>query len=215
MSLKTAAPAAPVPRLKKPSWRDPRLLLGLLLVLGSVAGITALMASQDQTTEVLAAGRDLPVGTPLQAADFDVVSVRLGSVAGAYLAADEPLPDNTVAGGLIRKGELIARGDLSTADRLDRKPLGLDVETPLPAGIKPGNRIDVWASLPDGRNGFSEPRRLLEAAEISELSVSESVIAGADSTRLLVLVEDADLPGLLGALSNQAKIAVVPNPSAG
>ncbi|MBD7995380.1 SAF domain-containing protein [Arthrobacter sp. Sa2CUA1] len=215
MSLKTAAPAAPVQRLRKPSWKDPRLLLGLLLVLGSVAGVTALMSSQDQTTQVWTAGRDLPVGTQLQTADFQVVSVRLGDAAGAYLRADEPLPENTVAGGLIRKGELIARADLSTADRLDRKPFGLDVETPLPSGIKPGDRIDVWASMPDGRNGYGEPRRLLEAAEISEISVSESVIAGSDSTRLLVLVEDPDLPGLLGALSNQAKIAVVPNPSAG
>ena len=184
MSLKQAAPAAPVQRLQKPSWKDPRLLLGVLLVLGSVAGVTALMASQDQTMEVLAAGRDLPVGSPLQAADFDVVSVRLGAVTGAYLPADEQLPQDTVAGGLLRKGELIARADLTTADQLDRKPFGLNVETPLPSGIRAGDRVDVWVSLPDGRNGYGEPRRLLEAAEISELSVSESVIAGAEATRL-------------------------------
>lgn len=215
MSLKTAAPAAAVPRLKKPSWKDPRLLLGILLVLASVAGVSALVASQDRTTQVLAASRDLPVGTALKAADFDVVQVSLGGLEGTYVSAGDPFPQDAVAGNLLRRGELLVKADLTEADKLDRKPLGLDVQAPLPSGIRAGDRVDVWASLPNGQNGYSEPRRLLEAAEISELSVSDSVIGGADSTRLLVLVEDQDLPALLGALSNQAKIAVVPNPSAG
>lgn len=215
MSLKTAAPAAAAPRLKKPSWKDPRLLLGILLVLASVAGVSALLASQDRTTQVLAASRDLPVGTALKAADFDVVQVSLGGLEGTYVSAGDPFPQDAVAGKLLRNGELLVKADLTEADKLDRKPLGLDVQAPLPSGIRAGDRVDVWASLPNGQNGYSEPRRLLEAAEISELSVSDSVIGGADSTRLLVLVEDQDLPALLGALSNQAKIAVVPNPSAG
>lgn len=215
MSLKTAAPAAAAPRLKKPSWKDPRLLLGILLVLASVAGVSALLASQDRTTQVLAASRDLPVGTALKAADFDVVQVSLGGLEGTYVSAGDPFPQDAVAGNLLRSGELLVKADLTEADKLDRKPLGLDVQAPLPSGIRAGDRVDVWASLPNGQNGYSEPRRLLEGAEISELSVSDSVIGGADSTRLLVLVEDQDLPALLGALSNQAKIAVVPNPSAG
>ena len=215
MSLKTAAPAAAAPRLKKPSWKDPRLLLGILLVLASVAGVSALVASQDRTTQVLAASRDLPVGTALKAADFDVVQVSLGGLEGTYVSAGDPFPQEAVAGNLLRRGELLVKADLTEADKLDRKPLGLDVQAPLPSGIRAGDRVDVWASLPNGQNGYSEPRGLLEAAEISELSVSDSVIGGADSTRLLVLVEDQDLPALLGALSNQAKIAVVPNPSAG
>ncbi|MFZ3454258.1 SAF domain-containing protein [Arthrobacter sp. 7Tela_A1] len=213
MSLKTAVPQAPAQRLKKPSWKDPRLLVGILLVLASVAGVTALVAGAEKSTNVLVAARDLPVGTALDSEDFDVVPVRLGTLEGAYMPAGEKIPDGAVAGALIRSGELLVRADLATSDQLDRKPLGLDVETPLPSGIRSGDRVDVWASLPDGRNGFSEPRKLLEAAEISEIAVAESVIAGPDATRLLVLVEDSDLPALLGALSNQAKIAVVPNPS--
>ena len=215
MSLKTAVPQAPAQRLKKPSWKDPRLLLGLLLVLASVAGVSALVASQDHTIQVLAASREIPVGSVLEADDFDVVQVSLGGLAGTYMAAAEALPENAVAGTIIRRGELLSRADLVKAEDLDRKPLGLDVQSPLPSGIRAGDRVDVWASLPNGQNGYGEPRRLLTAAEISELSVNESVIAGANATRLLVLVEDGDLPALLGALSNQAKIAVVPNPSAG
>ena len=205
----------PAPRLKKPSWRDPRLLLGILLVLASTAGVVALVGSADQTTDVFVAGEDLSVGTRISAGDLDVVPVRLGTVAGSYLPVSEGIPENAVASALLRKGELVARSHLGTADGLDRKPVGLRVDDLLPSGTRAGSRVDVWVALPDERTGFKEPRKILTAAEISELTVDESVLGATRSTQLLVLVEDEDLAGLLSAQSNGAKIAVVLNPAAG
>ena len=215
MSLKSGLPVAAAPRLKKPSWKDPRLLLGMLLVLGSTAGTVALVGSADRTTDVYAVGTAIPVGTPVSAGDLTVVPVRLGDLSGAYIPVSEGIPEGAVASSLLRKGELVARTDLGTADRLDRKPVGLRIDDPLPAGTQAGSRVDVWAALPDDRNGFAEPRRILTAAEISELTVDESVLGANRSTLILVLVADRDLPGLLSAQSNQAEIAVVLNPSAG
>ncbi|WAP52741.1 hypothetical protein OL239_05980 [Arthrobacter sp. ATA002] len=214
MSLTTTVPA-PAPRLKKPSWKDPRLLLGILLVLSSTAGVVALVGSADQTTEVLVADRNIPVGTPVSAGDFAAVPVRLGEVSGSYLPAADGIPDGSVASSLLRKGELVARSDLGTADGLDRKPVGLRVDDLLPSGTQAGSRVDVWVALPDERNGFKEPQKILTAAEISELTVDESVLGANRSTQILVLVEDGDLPGLLSAQSNGARIAVVPNPGSG
>ncbi|NYL94127.1 flagellar biosynthesis protein FlgA, partial [Salmonella enterica subsp. enterica serovar Typhimurium] len=36
-------------RLRRPRWRDPRLLVGLMLVLASIAGVVALVASSQRT----------------------------------------------------------------------------------------------------------------------------------------------------------------------
>ena len=36
-------------RLRRPRWRDPRLLVGLVLVLASIAGVVALVASAQRT----------------------------------------------------------------------------------------------------------------------------------------------------------------------
>ncbi|MDK1359535.1 hypothetical protein QNO00_04545 [Arthrobacter sp. zg-Y1219] len=214
MSLTTTVqPSAP--RLKKPSWKDPRLLLGIMLVLASTAGVVALVGSADQTTEVFVVDENIPVGSSVSAQDLAVVPVRLGDVAGSYLPAAEGIPENAVASGLLRKGELVARTDLGTADDLDRKPVGLRVDDILPSGTEAGSRVDVWVALPNERNGFKEPRQILTAAEISELTVDESVLGASRSTQLLVLVEDDDLAGLLSAQSNGAKIAVVLNPGAG
>lgn len=214
MSLTTTAQAA-APRLKKPSWKDPRLLLGILLVLASTAGVVALVGSADQTTEVFIVDESIPVGTPVSASDLAVASVRLGDVSGSYLPAAAGIPENAVASSLLRKGELVARSDLGFAADLDRKPVGLSVDNLLPSGTEAGSRVDVWVALPDERNGFKEPQQILTAAEISELTVDESVLGANRSTQILVLVEDEDLADLLSAQSNGAKIAVVLNQAAG
>ncbi len=64
MSASTTAAGV---RLKKPSWKDPRLLLGFLLVLASVAGVVSLVGAADQTTEVYAAKGPIAVGEKLTA----------------------------------------------------------------------------------------------------------------------------------------------------
>ena len=213
MSLATSMQASP--RLKKPSWKDPRLLLGILLVLASTAGVVALVGSADQTTEVFAVDEAIPLGTLVTAEDFAVVPVRLGDVSEAYLPVSEGIPEDAVASSLLRKGELLSRADLGKADELDRKPVGLRVDDPLPAETEAGSRVDVWMSMPDERNGFKEPKQILTAAEISELTIDESVLGANRATQLMVLVEDGDLATLLSAQSNGAKIAVVLNPAAG
>lgn len=70
-------------------------------------------------------------------------------------------------------------------------------------------------SLRTDTNSYEEPQRLLEAAEVAELTVGESALGSSSSTLVQVLVEDETLPALLDALSNDARIAVVLNPGAG
>ncbi|NKX49887.1 hypothetical protein HER39_04720 [Arthrobacter deserti] len=113
---------------------------------------------------------------------------------------------------LLRPGELVPRSALGQADQLERKPVGLPVESPLPDGTAPGSRVDVWVALPDGRNGFGRPQLLLEAAEISQLTRSSSALGGLEAEQLHVLVPARQLPVLLHAISNEARISVVLNP---
>ncbi|MHA7241061.1 SAF domain-containing protein [Arthrobacter sp. TMS1-12-1] len=216
MSTDTRARQLPseAPRLRKPSWKDPRLLVGVLLVLASTAGVIALLDSQDTTTQVYAAREDIAVGSELTEEDLVAVPVRLGDSSGAYLPAADGIPDGTVATRLVTRGELIPASAVGRPDDLDRKPVGLTVEDPLPSGTAAGDRVDVWVSLRTDTNSYEEPRLLLEAAEVSELMVGESALGASSTTLVQVLVDDDAMPDLLGALSNDARIAVVLNPGA-
>lgn len=206
-----AAPPEAV-RLKKPSWKDPRLLVGILLVLASIGGVVALVGSADQTTEVYAAKDAISVGEALTGDSLAKVRVRLGDVEGQYITVASGLPDNVVALQRVGKDQLLPRESLGHADGLDRKPVSITVREGLPEQALAGTRVDVWVALPDAGIGFSEPVLLLAGAEISQITPGSSTLGASKSTELMVLVADAQMPALLNAQANDAKIAVVWNP---
>ena len=83
----------PAARLRRPSWRDSRLLVGVLIVLVSVVVGTRVMALADDTVPVFAATATLPSGHALGAADVRVVRVHLGAGAAPYLSARQAWPE--------------------------------------------------------------------------------------------------------------------------
>ncbi|TDT82535.1 hypothetical protein DFO47_102466 [Arthrobacter sp. AG258] len=199
-------------RLKRPSWRDPRLLVGVLLVLVSIAGVVFLVGSADRTTEVYAARDGIAVGERLTPENVVRAKVRLGDTEQHYITVADGLPQDVVAMQRIGKDQLVPRSSLGEVDRLDRKPVALTIDQTLPAQAVAGARVDVWVAQPDAKNGFSEPKLLLPGAEITEVATGSTALGASKTTVLMVLVEDKQMPALLGAQANEAKISVVWNP---
>ena len=123
MTVDRAAPAEGA-RLRRPRWRDPRLLVGLVLVLASVAGVVALLAAAQRTQTYWVAARDIAPGTPVDAAAFVPAEAQLGDAAGLYLTADHPAPAGQVVGAVVRRGELVPAGVMAPADPARRRPRG-------------------------------------------------------------------------------------------
>lgn len=202
-------------RLRRPSWKDPRLLIGILLVLVSVAGVVFLVNSADRTTEVYAARDGIAVGEELTPENVVRAKVRLGETERHYIPVESGLPEGVVAVQRIGKDQLVPRASLGEVDDLDRKPVAISIEETLPSQAVAGARVDVWVAQPDAKNGFSEPKLLLPGAEIAEVTEGSSALGSARTTVLMVLVEDGQMPALLGAQANEAKISVVWNPGGG
>lgn len=202
-------------RLKPPSWKDPRLLVGVLLVLASVVGVISLVGSADQTTEIYAARDSIAVGEKLTPDNVVRAKVRLGETEQHYVTVEAGLPDGLVAVQRIGKNQLVPRESLATVDALDRKPVAVTIDEALPPQAVAGTRVDVWVALPDARNGFSEPKLLLPGAEIAQVTVGSTALGSSRNTVLMVLVADNQMPAILGAQANRAKISVVWNPGGG
>lgn len=207
--------SATAARLKRPSWRDPRLLMGILLVLVSVAGVVFLVNSADRTTEVYAARDGIGVGEALTAENVVRAKVRLGETEQHYIPVESGLPEGMVAVQRIAKDQLVPRASLGEVDQLDRKPVALTIDETLPSQAVEGARVDVWVAQPDAKNGYSEPKLLLSGAEIAEVTAGSTALGSTKTTVLMVLVEDSHMPALLGAQANEAKISVVWNPGGG
>ncbi|WP_347107881.1 SAF domain-containing protein [Paenarthrobacter sp. S56] len=210
MERKTTLAAA---RLKRPSWKDPRLLIGLLLVLLSVSGVIGLVGSADRTVQVYAAKSAIAVGQSLTMEDLAVVNVRLDAVEPAYVTVADGLAKDKVALQRIEKGQLVPEKSLGRAEALDRKPVAIPVDGELPEQVVPGTKVDVWVALPDSGRGYKEPVLLLPGAEVSQLTPGSNTLGSAKATVVLVLVNNQQMPRLLGSLANAAKVSVVWNPS--
>jgi hypothetical protein len=200
-------------RLKAPSWKDPRLLIGILLVLLSVSGVVAVIGSADKTNKLYAAKEPIAVGQSISADDLEAVDVRLGDVEAFYLTVSAGLAEGDVALQRIEKHQLVPRQSLGRADALDRKPVAIPVDTALPDQVVPGARVDVWVSKPDSARSFDRPVLLLPGAEVTAVTPGSSALGASKSTVLLVLVTDQQMPELLGAQANGAKVSAVWNPS--
>ena len=112
-ALTDPAPAGPTPRrVRPPSWLDLRLVLGVLLVLGSVLVGARVVTAADATVPVWSAAGDLAAGTVLEADDLVAVDVRLDDVAGAYLATSTR-PEGRVLARPVRARELLPRSVLA------------------------------------------------------------------------------------------------------
>ncbi|GAB4099824.1 hypothetical protein [Sinomonas halotolerans] len=208
-------PAAENPagaRLAKPSWKDPRLLVGLLLVLASVAGVVALVDAADRTVPAYAAKEDIAVGQSIGPDQLVRVDVSLGDAEGRYLVGDT-VPEGKVALQRVVKGDLVPASSLGEPHAVDRKPVSVTVEDSLPAEAVAGTRVDVWVARPDGRNGYAEPELLVPGAEIAHIEAATSALGGSRETHVLVLVEDAKLAPLLGAQANSSRLSLVWNPA--
>lgn len=209
MSVGTVAGGA---RLKKPSWKDPKLIVGILLVLASVVGVISLVGAADQTAEAYTAREPIAVGETLTVDKLNRVRVRLGDLEQHYLTPAAGVADGLVAAQRIGKDQLVPRESFGQPDGLGRKPVAVTIDETLPAQAVAGSRVDVWVALPDTRNGFSKPTLLLPGAEIAQITPGSTALGSARSTVVMVLVADGQMPDLLGAQANKAKISVVWNP---
>src|SRR5699024_2219324 len=109
---RTPVSALPTPqarRLVKPSWRDARLIIGVLLVLLAVVIGAAAFSAADDRVGMWAAKDTLTPGQKVGEGDLVRVDVQLGDASSDYLTAGERLPNGAVVDRGLRAGELVPR----------------------------------------------------------------------------------------------------------
>jgi Flp pilus assembly protein CpaB len=185
---RTAPPSSPAAtRAHRPSWRDPRLAVGIVLVCASVLLGARVLAGADDTVPVLAARAPLAAGERVDADDLQVVRLRFATEADA----DRYLPDDAgaVAGAVLLRpvgaGELVPRASLATGgdQGLVELPLPVDPHR-VPASVRAGAVVDVWA-LPLEAGPRQRARVLLEAVPV--LSATRPTALGPSGVRQVVV----------------------------
>lgn len=208
--------AESVRRVRRPSWRDPRLGLGLLLVTSSVLLGAWAVGSADDTVPYYAARTVLTPGRTLTEADLTVVRARIPDGSGEYLSGAAPVPTGTVVTRTVGSGELVPSGALGRAGDVDVRPVTVGVQGPLSRSVVDGALVDLWlAPEPVRAGGTSEAREPVLVASglrVAGVRADESLFAGVASTAVEVLVPQAGLSVVLAALAQEGDVVLVPIP---
>jgi hypothetical protein len=196
----TAAPKAQ--RSRQPGWRNPRLLLGLLLVAASVVVGARLMAAADDTVGVWAVARDLPAGATLESDDVQRRQVRFPDAATAdgYLAASDDLPSAATLNRPVAAGELLPRAAIAAeADRdLVEVPISVAVDD-LPSTVRQGSVVDVWVTPKVATVGGQRPTAVPVLTDVVVVAVPHgSNSLAPESTRQVIVGVPSDRAGELG-----------------
>ena len=202
----------PAQRLRRPTWRDPRLLLGVLIVVLSVAGVLALLAAQDRTVPVYAADRPLSTGDHLELEDLRTVHVHIPEAADRYVAAAEGLPEGMQLTRMVGQGEILPAAALTEATVDGLQAVTVQAEHDLARAVQPGRLVDVWAAEGSGYSDeAADAVQLVSAGEVTDIRQSSSTFSAQDSVTVELLVSSEELTELLTALGEGAIISVLPS----
>jgi hypothetical protein len=221
-AVRTPAPVAASPderpgpaprRVRPPRWLDLRLVLGVLLVLGSVLLGARVVGAADATVPVWAVTGDLAAGTRLDAGDLRAVDVRLGDAADAYLST-HTRPEGRTLGRAVRAGELLPRAALDAPTELVQ--LALPVQSGyVPPGLERGQVVDVYAVADPaagatGATGGSVTP-VVRQAPVAAISGRSEGVLSTPTTAIQVVVSVAadDAPDVLAAIAGRPLVVVV------
>lgn len=189
---------------------DPRFVIGVLLVAGSIAGVVGLVAAADETVEVYVASSVVSPGDVLVASDLEVRSVRLDDAIGLYL-----VPGDIPQGGVIAERSVLA-GELLPASAVGRDGGARLASVVLSSGalaasVVPGAVVDIWAAREGEGGQFGPPAVLAADAIIVRLVESDSLVGGGEVMAVEVLVSRSKLARVLESIANQDALSIVPS----
>lgn len=205
MATKTDAVAG---RVRRPSWRDPRLLVGLLLMALAVAAVVTVVNRADTTSPYYAAARDLAPGTALGDDDLVVVHVRVGD--GAYVPQGES-PVGRVLDRAVGSGELLPASALVEPGDFTARAIAVESSMPLADGVGVGSLVDVWVTVEDDAGAHSS--LVGSDLPVTDVREAKASLGSSGGQTVYVAVPLGDVAKVLDAVSSKGDIAIVASAS--
>lgn len=188
-------------------WRDPRLLLGIMLVLLATVVGAKLYAARDNTVAYWSLNAAVTSGDRVDSGDLVATRVHLSErAARQYFRVDEEFPaalDTLVWSWDHAAGALVERSAVVDAAAETAVELPLSVATgAFPTDLRSGDRVDVWVGPAPGQAGDEDARRVLRAVRVVSTDAEDDVVGGAASRTIMVSVDEDELtPAAMSAVS--------------
>lgn len=212
-SLRSSRRDTSSPRLRRPSWRNPRLVIGLFIVLASVLAVVGVVRASDTTRVYLVARHDLTVGEKITLEDLEPAHLNLGQAGDLYVDETDRLAEEAVSTQAVAAGQVVPKSSIGTRDRLNRKPMTLSVSSDRLGGVSAGRTVDVWIARSSKLAAATQapaPVRAVSGAEVLTVRKEDTGFGSGSRSTVQVLVPEKDLPSLIRATADESEVTLVP-----
>jgi hypothetical protein len=189
---------------------DPRILIGVALIVASALGTTALVGALTRTVVVYRADGPIVAGDRVTAGTLAPATVRLGDAAGLYLSG--ALPEaGLVATRPIAAGEIVPRSAVGSDVAVHSATVVVDLASPLAAGVAVGSTVDLWsaAKTDPTENRYAAPVVLVGDAVVSRVVAPGGLIAGSTKDSVELQVPRDEVAAVLAAQAGSARLSAV------
>lgn len=207
---------ARAPRGRRRTAIDARLIVGVLLVAASVAGVVGIVTAADRRLTVYAAGATLIPGDRIDIGDLREQSVAFDAADGMYLRPGDLPGEGLVVTTVVREGELVPRAAVGSEAGDRSTTIVLELSDPVSESVVPGALVDVWSAALALRDGtaltgqFEAPRVLTADAIVVRVLDDDQLVSAGGGASVEVRVPRARVARLLQALASEDALAIVP-----
>jgi hypothetical protein len=200
-------------RLRPPSWLDGRLVIGVLLIVVSIAAGAKILDSARHYDTVWAAARDLSPGTTLSHSDLTPVKVRFRDHGARYVAGGSDLAGWTVTRP-VPAGELIPRSAVSERAGTPVRLITVPIERlRMPRGDVRGALVDVYLTLRTAEGTLAVPQLVIANVTVADV-ISESSLGGSGGGLVLRVPESMVAAVIAASRSGALDVVRVPTDQA-
>ncbi|GAB3301921.1 hypothetical protein [Pseudoclavibacter terrae] len=199
-----------VSRARKPRrWVDPRLFLGVFLVIASVLGVVGVLVAGNRTEIAYAAASTIAPGQLITVDELVAVEVVLGSSIEAYVSTETVPNGEFLVTQAVQAGELLPKSALGDADS-SRSSVVVEVSGGLPTELGAGSAVELWSSQESAPGTYGAPVLTSSNAIVAKILPREGALSASQADRVELLLPKAEIPALLAAISNDSRLALVP-----
>lgn len=187
-------------------WIDPRFVVGVLLVVASVAAVWLLVTRVTSGSTVYVATRTLVAGDTVSGDALAAADVRIGEKADRYL--DHRPAGGSVVSRTVMAGELVPRSAITAKAAGQTGRVVLTVTGPLPSVVKEGAVADVWAAAATQGEEHSSPRVIAHGVSVASITRHDDMVSS-DLVSVEVQVASDSIAGLLQATADGDTVSLV------
>ena len=197
-------------RAPRKFWVDPRLAIGVGLVVASVAGVYGVVAALDRSVLVYSAASTLNPGDRVYPGDLALSTVRLGNSSGHYLKEGEIPGDGMLLTRSVSAGELVPVSAVGSLASLRVASIVVSISGQLSKSIAPGTVVDVWSSIELDDRRFGPPAVLVGSATVVRVLESGGIVSDTRGRAVELLVPRERIARVLQAVADGDAVSLVP-----